>query len=290
MARSELLARLPVVVLGIPAVLALAALGGWPLGLLIAAVAAIGAYEFFALAAVGGGLPFRVLGVAGTVFLVLWATVWPRFNAFAPGALAAVLTLALACLALAVWRRWPDGKPISAVSATVTGAVYVGGALAFAPLLRHLPLADGSQPEAFHGTALLFFPLAVTWVGDSCAYLGGRAWGRTKLIPQVSPGKTVAGSVASFVGSMAVAALYVAVALPDQRPGLTPVTGALVGLALSAAAQVGDLVASVAKREAGVKDSGTLFPGHGGALDRLDALLFTVPLTYALVLVLGALS
>ncbi len=291
MARGEFLSRLPVVVVGIPAVLGLAFLGGWPLGLLVAVVAAVGAHEFFVLAAAaGGGRPFGPLGVLATALLVLAATWMPVLDAYAVPALCVVVGLTLLCLALSIWHRWPEGKPISAVSATVTGAVYVGATMAFVPLLRHLPEADGTAPTAWAGTALLFFPIAVTWVGDSCAYLGGRAWGKTKLIPQVSPGKTVAGSVASVVGSMAFAALYVGLVLPGLRPGLTVATAAAIGLALSAAAQVGDLVASVAKREAGVKDSGTMFPGHGGALDRLDALMFTIPLAYVLIRVAGLVS
>lgn len=290
MAKSEFLSRLPVVIFGVPLVLGLAYLGSWPLGSLVALIAAVGVHEFYALADAGAGQPFRLPGVAAVVALILIATARPELQAIAPVGFAIVLGLTLLCFALCIWLRWPGGQPISAVSATVAGAVYVGGAMAFIPLLRHMPASHSGPPTAWAGTALLFFPIAVTWVGDSCAYLGGRALGKKKLIPHVSPGKTIAGSVASLAGSMVFAAAYVAFFLSGQRPGLTVVSAAVMGILLSAAAQIGDLVASVAKREAGVKDSGTLFPGHGGALDRLDALLFTIPLTYLLLRVAEALA
>lgn len=288
MAAGGLAARLPVILFGIPLVLGAAYVGGWLLGGLVAAVAAVGAHEFFTLAAARGTRPFTVLGIVATMALIVAATAWPHFAHFAPWALAGLVVLTLASLALAVWRRWPDGAPLASASATVGGVAYLGASLAFAPLLRHLPGPDGAVLTAWTGTAVLFFPIAVTWVGDSCAYLGGRTFGKRKLIPEVSPGKTVAGAVASVGGSMAGAGLYAGLFLrAPALPGLTVPGAILMGAVLSAGAQVGDLVASVLKREAGVKDSGRLFPGHGGALDRLDALIFTIPLAYAMIRLFG---
>jgi len=105
-------------------------------------------------------------------------------------------------------------------------------------------------------------------------------WGRRKLIPRVSPGKTVEGSIGALVGTVVVALLYSEVLrlFPSYQLGYG---AALVfGLLVSVTAQIGDLAESLLKRDAGVKDSGTLFPGHGGVLDRLDSLLFTLPLAY----------
>ena len=284
MAKSDLAARLAVAVVGVPVIVTIVYVGGWLLGGVIAAVAAIAAHEFNAIAAATGGRPFNRLGVASAALMVLAATWGRTFEAFSAPALALVLLLTVVCISLAIWRRWPDGSPVSAVSATVAGVIYTGGTLAFLVLIRHLPTADGAVPTAVVGTALATLPMGATWIGDSCAYFAGRAWGRTKLIPQVSPGKTVVGGVAGLAGTVVAASLWVAVFVgPGTWPGLGLASAAVIGLFMGAAAQVGDLAASVLKREAGVKDSGRLLPGHGGAIDRFDALFFTVPLFYVLV-------
>jgi phosphatidate cytidylyltransferase len=127
-------------------------------------------------------------------------------------------------------------------------------------------------------------------MADTAAYLFGYMLGKRKLIPSVSPGKTVVGGVAGLITAGITGALvgWIAVGLhPD--PTRSALIGGGMGLALGVAAQMGDLVESVLKREAGVKDSGTMLPGHGGVLDRFDALLFTLPLTYVLIRLAGAL-
>src|SRR5690606_36087730 len=128
---------------------------------------------------------------------------------------------------------------------------------------------------------LLAMPIALTWLGDTFAYFGGRAWGKRKLIPSVSPGKTIAGALSSVAGTMVMGALYAwlifGLWLGVDYPLLL---GALAGVIVSITAQIGDLAESLLKREAGVKDSGALLPGHGGVLDRFDALFFTLPLMY----------
>jgi phosphatidate cytidylyltransferase len=113
--------------------------------------------------------------------------------------------------------------------------------------------------------------ILVTWLSDSGAYLIGRAIGRRPLIPVVSPKKTVEG----LMGGLACAALTGSVSVALFKMDISWAVGLLIGLAVGIVGVVGDLAESVLKREAGVKDSGTLIPGHGGMLDRLDALLFT---------------
>jgi phosphatidate cytidylyltransferase len=285
MAASELTARVAVAVVGIPLALVVIFLGGWPFGLLIALFAGIGAHEFYDFARAGGSRPFEVIGVASAVLLVLTATRVPTLEGLAMGGLFIAVGLTLVSLGLVIWRRWPDGNPISAVSVTTAGALYTGATLSFALLLRHLPAPDGSAATARDGAALVFFPILVTWVGDSSAYFAGKAWGVRKLIPHVSPGKTVVGAIAALAASISVAVLYgqVVFAGGQPRPGINPLTLGLMGLALSVVAQIGDLSASTLKREAGFKDSGKVFPGHGGVLDRFDALFFTIPLAYLMV-------
>jgi phosphatidate cytidylyltransferase len=121
------------------------------------------------------------------------------------------------------------------------------------------------------GLAWLLVVILITWLSDSGAYLVGRSYGRRALIPVVSPKKTVEG----LVGGLASAALTGALAVWLFGLNVSPALGLLLGLAIGVIGVVGDLAESVMKRQAGVKDSGTLIPGHGGMLDRLDALLFT---------------
>jgi len=133
------------------------------------------------------------------------------------------------------------------------------------------------------GGALLVFPLVITWASDIGAYFVGRAIGGRKLIPSVSPGKTVAGAVGGLVASMLVAWLYAgAVLVPVASLGFSPWGALGFGAAISVAAQIGDLFESLLKREGGVKDSSRIIPGHGGVLDRFDSLIFVLPVAYLL--------
>jgi phosphatidate cytidylyltransferase len=124
------------------------------------------------------------------------------------------------------------------------------------------------------GGALTLFGLAVTWSGETAAYFAGRRFGRHPLALRVSPGKTVEGGVAQVIASVVVA-LAGAALVP-----LRPVEAGAIGLLLGVVGQVGDLSESFLKRSAGAKDAGSLIPGHGGLLDRLDSLLFNVPALY----------
>ncbi|HVG45362.1 MAG TPA: phosphatidate cytidylyltransferase, partial [Longimicrobium sp.] len=189
-------------------------------------------------------------------------------------------------LTASIWQRGVQGEPLLSVAVTVLGAVYPA-LLMFALFLRHLP--DGlGEVAPLHGTAILLFPVVLTWLSDTFAYFAGRMWGKKKLIPKVSPGKTVAGSLGAVIGTPLAAVGYSILLqrFPTWQMGIGE---ALVfGILVSVAAQVGDLAESLLKRDVGVKDSGRLLPGHGGALDCFDSLFFTLPLGYAFfVLVVG---
>ncbi|MGD2067887.1 MAG: phosphatidate cytidylyltransferase [Gemmatimonadota bacterium] len=292
MAASDLGRRVAVALVGIPLVLGALYLGSWVLGGLVAVVAWLAAREFYGLARARGVRPFAAVGALAAGALVLLATAYPTPVAAAPPAAAVLVVVTLLSLAGAVWLRWPGGEPMAAVGATVTGVVYIGFTLAFVPFLRWLPAtAPGALgDEPWRATAFVLLPLATTWVGDAAAYFAGSAWGRRKLAPTVSPGKTVVGAVAGIVGAGLAGAAVAAWAL-SRLPALTvPVlTAAWIGALLGAVAQVGDLAESALKREAGVKDSGDLLPGHGGMLDRVDSLLFAFPTTWGLLLLAGVL-
>lgn len=289
---KDLAPRVAVAAVGIPAVAALLYAGGWVLGVPLALLAAVAAAETFRMAACRGVRAFAWIGYVAAAGLTLAAVALPDFTAFAPAALAGLAGLALLLLAVALVARGVDEAPLGAVAVTFFGAAYAALPLASLALLHALPEVRGwgpLSPFPWAGAAVVALPLAATWVGDSAAYFAGSAWGRKRLAPSISPGKSWVGAWAGVAGaSLAGGAWWWVVR--DLVPGV-PVPGLGVALGLGAVlgvgAIVGDLAESLLKREAGVKDSGALFPGHGGALDRLDALVFTLPLAYGLLVWLG---
>lgn len=146
------------------------------------------------------------------------------------------------------------------------GALYLGGLFSYMDLLRSLP----------HGIHLAIYVILVIWGTDAGAYFAGKAWGRHQLLPRVSPGKTWEGAVGGILtGIVAGALLWLWLG-----PGHNLLSGGVVGLTLSVAGQIGDLMESNLKRYVGAKDSGGLLPGHGGVLDRFDSALFAMPVAY----------
>jgi phosphatidate cytidylyltransferase len=279
---ANLLRRVGFAVIAIPLALLLIWYGGLPLALLLGVASALGARELFDLAARVNVRPIRSLGLVSAAALPLvvyaalvepnartWLTAWWTY-------LAALWLMVLLGWVLAV--RSPADRPIAAASVTLLTVAYTGGLPAFLLAIRHTHHALQSWPGAW----LVFFPLVVTWVCDTAAMFGGRALGGPKLAPAVSPGKTRSGSTAGVVGGLLVAPIFAAVVF--SRAGLEIPLWQLLIIAgvLSVVGQVGDLAESLFKREAGVKDSSHLIPGHGGVLDRLDSLYFVIPTAAAL--------
>jgi phosphatidate cytidylyltransferase len=284
MAASETMTRLSVAVVLIPIAVGAVYVGGWLLGVVLAVFAVLGALELFRMAEQRGVAPFAAVGAAASAAFVLLATAKATHIAVWTSSWSVLILLALSSLVGAIWLRGVEGNPLLVVSATVFGAVYVGGLLAFGILLRHLPGVE----SAWHGTALVFAPVLLTWSSDTSAYFAGRTWGRRKLIPKVSPGKTVEGAIGAVVGTVLVAALYSWVLGQFGTYRLDLGSAIVFGFVVSIAAQIGDLAESLLKRDAKLKDSGALFPGHGGVLDRFDSLLFTLPLAYLFFSATGA--
>lgn len=282
MARSELGSRFIVAGIGIPLAIWLIYLGGWFLGGLMGLAGALSASEYYGLARRKGGDPVVWLGVPAAGVMSLFATLFPTYTEFSQWAFATVVAVGLISVASVLWARWPDGNPLADAASTTTGVVYTGVTLGFSGLLHHLAELGGSF-EPWHGAAFVIFPLFVTWTGDSFAFFIGSRFGRGKLLEAVSPKKTKIGAFASLVGATLMAGLYGHFALSGiPGYGVSWEMAALMGIPISIVGQTGDLAESVLKREAGVKDSSQLLPGHGGALDRMDALFLTIPLTYGL--------
>jgi phosphatidate cytidylyltransferase len=277
--------RIGFAVAAIPFALVIVWYGGWLLVGFLMLVGVLGTRELYGLFQRTGGAALETPGIVGaglvppTVYLVLRdpggpvASAWPY---------AAALWL-LGVLSVALWRRAPGDRPLEAVATTVFAVAYAACLPAFLVDLRH----GSHDTRSWAGAWLVFFPLVVTWVCDTAAMFAGRAIGGPKLAPTVSPGKTQVGSVAGVLGGLLVAPLFHIFIFP--RVGVATPLGALVIIAgtLSVVGQVGDLAESLFKREAGVKDSSHLIPGHGGVLDRLDSLYFVIPAAAALYRALG---
>jgi phosphatidate cytidylyltransferase len=232
------------------------------LGLFI--VGALSMAELYRLMA--RGRPVALAGYLALLGLLLAAHFGDQFQIL----LVYVASLAVTFL-LTIAR--PERENASwGIAATMLGITWIGLALAHAVLLRQLE----------HGGALVVDVLIGTFVGDTCAYFGGRAWGQRPLAPQISPNKTVEGLIAGIIGGT-LAFWGFEVAYQQFMPGLHAL---IIGFAIALAAPIGDLFESLLKRDLQVKDTGRVFGAHGGALDRLDAVLFTVVTAYYVVVAL----
>lgn len=269
--------RVLVAVVLIPIVLGCVWAGGPALVTLLSLAAGLAAWEFYRLAAARGVQALSTPGIV--VSALIPVIVHARYLGFWVPPVSIVALLVPVLLTIALFARGVAGAPMAAVGATLTGIVYTGGMLSFAYALRYHEFAVGARA----GTALVMFPVVVTWLNDSGAYFFGRRFGRARLMPTVSPRKTWAGAYGGALTSVLATWALAALVLPSWAHLTLGITGILVvGVMLSVAAQVGDLAESMFKREAGVKDSSSLIPGHGGVLDRVDSLLFTLPVGYVL--------
>ncbi len=247
----------------------------WVYVAMIAALVLIGAREFFTMAARTG---IEVAGRSGT----LLAGVLAVSAGFAGnGGYAPHVVLTLAVFAVATVHLFSARHTIAGLSTSVFGLLYVGYCGSFFVALHQIPE---------QGPALITMLIVLIGCSDTGAYLVGKAIGRHKLAPTVSPNKTIEGSTAAVIS-----AALAGVVLFALKSGLDwhsypdwPLSAYVIaGIFLSVVGQMGDLVESLLKRNAGVKDSGTLFPGHGGVLDRCDAFLFGGPALYYMTLYLG---
>jgi len=182
-----------------------------------------------------------------------------------PHAEDAVFLFVLGIAVITLFTRRPLVETLPAAGISSSGLILVAFPLSYAVRLH----GAGTQ-----GPAMLLFAMVIIWVGDTAAYFVGRSFGKYKLAPHLSPKKTWEGTIASFVGSLIVAVVFARY--------MTVPLGHLLGMAAvgNVAGQVGDLLESAYKRSAGIKDSGSILPGHGGVLDRIDALILAIPVVW----------
>ena len=259
---TNVVSRLVVAAAAIPVVLGAVYFGGYWLFALIALAAAIALHEFWLLAR-----PLSPLAPAGYVGGLLAVTGAELGGVrWMVGGVLTTFALAFLLKGISAARQ----PATASISATVMGASWVGFGLGFFILLRHMH---------DHGRLATFTVVLAVWGGDTLAYVGGRLLGRHKLAPTTSPGKTWEGFVFGTI-----ATIFVSFVTLYKQHYLTIPQSVILGAVLALVGPLGDLFESMLKRDMQVKDTGSLLGGHGGMLDRLDALLFAAPAAYFCIL------
>ncbi len=232
------------------------------LALLVGVVAAWAQLEFYKM--------YRVRPALGRIGVAVGALAIAAVQLH--GNMAAVLVLgAMAVMSTRLFGVRNPASSLSDVAPVITGIVYI-------PLMM-----SAFIPLRAQGPEWIIYLMASIWGADAMAYFVGKSIGRRKLYPSISPNKTVAGAVGSFAGGVAGALVIKALLIPTLAARDAAVSGFVVG----GVTIVGDLVESMFKRDAGVKDSGALIPGHGGMLDKIDGALFAGPVLYIALVALG---
>jgi len=253
----------------VPVLLIVIGIGGPVLALAVTLLTAIAAIEVFRLLHGGGYAPFLALGTAFAVTIVLDAA----FPEVLEGSGLLLGGVGIVLVAVASFTKVDPRDGLQSWMATVFGAFYIS-LLSFIIRLGHVgPVVPPSAPLELLGAerGWILMLLFTVWAFDTGAYLVGRSIGRTKFLTHISPSKTVEGVIGGVVASTLVVAAML------WGLGQNPIHALALGPLTALAAQAGDLAESVIKRTAGAKDSGTLIPGHGGMLDRVDSFIFAAP-------------
>lgn len=265
--KAGIVPRVGVILVGVPCLFLITLRGGVFFLLLVAMIILLGLREFYILMKAKGYQPFEALGYFCALAMSVYA--W-RQGVAVP----LILTGSLLVIMIRELFRPEMARSLGHMAVTVFGIMYVGWLGSHLIMLRNLPGNVGVDDGI--GARLVFLAALLTWSTDTAAYLFGVAFGRHKLMPRISPKKTIEGAVGGLLG----AALVGWICTRTFTPFLTPLAGVLLGVSIGVVGQLGDLVESLIKRDAGIKDSAELIPGHGGVLDRFDSLLFTVPVLY----------
>jgi len=259
--------RVLVAVFGIPIIVFLVLTGGWAFVLLVLIINLLAQFEFYKLTELKQMLPLKILGLIGTILITI------SFYQFGIEKLWLIIfALFYVTLLIELFRN--KGSATLNISGTTWGFFYPTVFFSFHILIRELPKSLNLEYAA--GGRWVLFMLVTIWICDTAAYFVGSAIGKNKLYQRISPNKTVEGAVAGFVFALLTAYFFHLLYIKDLSLMQCLVIGGIVGVM----SQIGDLVESVFKRDAGVKDTSGILPGHGGFLDRFDAPLFVAPLVY----------
>lgn len=269
--KSDLVPRLIGAGIAIPLLLALLFFApNWAVGLTLSVAAGIGAWEYLTMTGVRATPSLFAVGVAGPILTLLAAYWFPDTHAaYGVGSLS-VIGMMMGCLQLG------DNPQLAGRSIALSLSSFAYVTLLFGGLVL---LSRGPTPgEVWGGQAgWILFAMFIIFAGDTGAYFTGRLIGRHKLAPKVSPGKTIEGAVGGLVCSIGGGFAAVSLLSPHYLPEISPAHICLFAVPSALLGQVGDLCESLIKRSAGAKDSGRIIYGHGGILDRLDALMFAAP-------------
>ncbi len=271
-----------------PVVFAIWEGGLWVLGVVVV-FTLLGLREFYHLIEQKGAHPLRSFGMAAGAALPVVAYLGSEYHA------TVLMTVVLLAMMVMQLSKSQISEALESISGTFFGVFYVGWLLSHAVVLREFSsVAAGKWTDAalalMHpevGAFYLFFAISVVVMGDVGAYFAGRAWGRHKLAPNVSPGKTVEGAVGAVLAATLLGLVLKGLCdrfLPDLSAQLGWWATGLVAFTLAVVGIIGDLVESLLKRDAEVKDAGSLLPGMGGILDRIDSNLLAIPVMYYLML------
>ena len=272
--KSTFLNRLPITLLGIPAVIYLLNVGGFYFTVFVTLVICLALIEFYNLNKQdeGGNKPNSVIGVLLALLICYFYSQFPYLN---DGIVLPIILFLIVIYLL--WEMFSfNNNPIYNISITLSGVIYVAVLLGTLIALRNW--------DSMNGANFTFSMIISVWICDSAAYTFGMLWGKKKLIERISPKKTVVGFLGGIFGSFL--SFYIMNELNFIHYNLSFSHIIILTIITGVFGQLGDFVESMFKRDAGVKDSGKLLLGHGGVLDRFDSLIFTSPLVLIVVLYL----
>jgi phosphatidate cytidylyltransferase len=260
--------RVAASVVFIPCFIIITGSGGYHFLLLIGAVIFVGMWEFYRMMEMKGIRPYKLIGIMSALILSWYVFLW---NGVYANVFLTVALVTLMCLEI---TRKEVKMATTHIATTILGVIYIGFLGSHLIMLREYPLRINL--DYGYGASFVFLAFVVTWAGDTGAYIVGSAIGRRPLVPRISAKKTKEGSVGGllFAGGAAL------VARETFAPYLELWQAVVLGLLAGIVGQFGDLFESLIKRDADIKDTSEMIPGHGGVLDRFDSLLFTAPLIY----------
>jgi len=258
-----MLERIIIGIASLPVIIACTYYGGWSFFIFVTALALFSLNEFYSLMNRKGYSPSHIVGNTVTIFFTWFITYTLKHPHWEPYATGILTTAIIITFSAGIFLKKAQDSTVNA-SITLLGILYIGWMFSYLILIREL------TP---HGAYLFFLVIAV-WACDTTAYFVGTYLGRVKLSPFISPKKTVEGAVSGLIVSVIAAAVF------SRLINMSMMHGVILGSIIGIVGQISDLVESLIKRDAGVKDSSNIIPGHGGFLDRMDSFILTAPIMY----------